>query len=174
MSWRLLRALILLPGSVMGLLPAPILHRTRGTKYAARLRRPNDPLFWLALLLGGAGLGLMVWTVRLFATVGKGTPAPWEPPKRLVVRGPYRYARNPMISGGQLILIAETLLFRSVPLAILSAFFFLVNALYFPLVEEKGLEARFGRAYRTYKAHVPRWIPRLRPWEGGDESGRQT
>lgn len=167
MNWRLLRALILLPGSVMVVLPALILRRTRGTRYAARPRRPHDPLFWLALLLGGAGVGLMAWTVRLFATVGKGTPAPWEPPKRLVVRGPYRYVRNPMIAGGELILIAQSLLFRSVPLATLSSVFFLGNAIYFPLVEEKGLEARFGKAYRNYKAHVPRWIPRLRPWEGG-------
>lgn len=164
---RLLRVLLLLPGSVTILLPVLILRRSRGTKYAARPRRPNDPLFWLALLLIGSGMGVIVWTVRLFATVGKGTPAPWDPPKRLVIRGPYRYTRNPMISGSLLTLIGETLLFRSVPLAILSAFFFLVNAIYFPLIEEKGLEIRFGKAYRRYKAHVPRWIPRLRPWEGG-------
>lgn len=165
MKWRVLLALILLPGSMLGFLPAFILRHTRGTRHAARLRQPDDPFFWLAFFLGGAGLGLMAYTVRLFMTVGHGTPAPWEPPKRLVVRGPYRYMRNPMIAGGELILLAETLLFRSFPLAGLSTFFFLVNALYFPLVEEKGLEARFGRAYREYKAHVPRWIPRLRPWK---------
>lgn len=169
MNWRLLRTLILLPGSVIVLLPALMMRWTRGTKYAGRVRRPTDPLFWLALLLGGAGLGVMAWTVRLFATVGQGTPAPWKPPTHLVTRGPYRYTRNPMISGGQLILTAETLLFRSLPLACLSACFFLVNAIYFPLVEEKGLEARLGRAYRRYKAHVPRWIPRLHPWEESKE-----
>lgn len=167
MNWRLRRTVILLPGSVLLVLPALILWLTRGTKYRMRPRRPHDPLFWLAVLLGGAGLGVMGWTVRLFATVGNGTPAPWEPPKRLVVQGPYRYVRNPMISGGQLMLIAATLLFRSVPLAILSAFFFLVNAIYLPHVEEKGLAVRFGKAYRRYRAHVPRWIPRLRPWTGG-------
>lgn len=167
MNWRLLRLLILLPGSLIGFLPALILRLTRNTKYAARSRRQGDPLFWLALFLGGVGLSLMAWTVRLFARVGKGTPAPWEPPKRLVVRGPYRYVRNPMISGAELILIAETVFFRSFPLAILSAFTSLVNAVYIPLVEEKGLEARFDGAYRKYKANVPRWIPRLRPWKEG-------
>jgi len=155
MHWRLLRALILLPGSVMVLLPALILRRTRGTKYAARLCRPNDPLFWLALLLGGVGVGLMAWTVRLFATVGQGTPAPWEPPKRLVVRGPYRYMRNPMIAGGQLILTAETLLFRSVPLALLSAFFFLVNASTFRSSKKRGWKPASAGPTRHTKPMSP-------------------
>jgi len=109
-------------------------------------------------------LALAVWTVRIFLGFGKGTPAPWAPPRRLVVRGPYRYVRNPMISGVLMLLLAESLFCRSVPLAVWMGVFFAANAVYFPLVEEKGLEKRFGDDYRKYKAHVPRWIPRLTPW----------
>ena len=72
--------------------------------------------------------------------------------------------RNPMITGVLLMLLAEALLFQSGPIAIWMGIFFIGNAVYFPLVEEKGLEKRFGHDYRTYKTHVPRSIPRLRPW----------
>jgi protein-S-isoprenylcysteine O-methyltransferase Ste14 len=95
---------------------------------------------------------------------GDGTPAPWDPPQKLVIRGPYRHVRNPMITGVLLMLLAEALWFQSWPLALWMLIFFLGNFVYFPLVEEKGLEKRFGNDYREYKAHVPRWIPRLHPW----------
>ena len=111
-----------------------------------------------------AGLGLAVWTVKLFVNFGDGTPAPWDPPKKLVIRGPYRHVRNPMITGAVLMLLAEAMLFQSWPISLWMVIFFMGNAIYFPLVEEKGLEKRFGDSYRKYKAHVPRWIPRLRPW----------
>ena len=73
--------------------------------------------------------------------------------------------RNPIITGVLLLLLAaEALAPRSRALAGWLPAFFLGNALYFPLVEEPGLERRFGEEYRRYKAHVPRWLPRLRPW----------
>jgi protein-S-isoprenylcysteine O-methyltransferase Ste14 len=90
--------------------------------------------------------------------------APWDPTTRLVVRGPYRYVRNPMISGVLFILLGEAALFNSIPLLVWSAAFFAVNAVYFPLVEEPGLARRFGDDYERYKANVPRWLPRMRPW----------
>ena len=102
--------------------------------------------------------------MRLFLHVGRGTPAPWDPPRRLVVQGPYRHVRNPMITSVIAMLLAETLLFASWPLAAWMVVFFAVNAVYFPLSEEKGLEKRFGEDYRIYRDNVPRWIPRLRPW----------
>ena len=70
-----------------------------------------------------------------------------------------------MISGVLLVLLAEALLFQSWPITAWMILFFAGNAIYFPLVEEKGLEKRFGDEYLKYKARVPRWIPRLRPWE---------
>ncbi|HEX3068855.1 MAG TPA: isoprenylcysteine carboxylmethyltransferase family protein, partial [Thermoanaerobaculia bacterium] len=79
--------------------------------------------------------------------------------------GPYRYVRNPMIAGVILIIIAESLLFRSLSLAEWAAAFFVINAIYFPLIEEPQLESRFGEEYRRYKRHVRRFVPRIQPWK---------
>ena len=152
---RHLLAIGLLPGVVAGVVPALIV---AGDEFAA----------WPLIVLGGAtlalGLALIVETVALFATVGKGTLAPWDPTARLVVRGPYRRVRNPMISGVLCVLIGEALLFGSSALLAWFAIAFAVNAVYFPLVEEPGLRRRFGADYEAYSAAVPRWLPRLRPW----------
>jgi protein-S-isoprenylcysteine O-methyltransferase Ste14 len=112
------------------------------------------------------GLVLMIATIRLFVTVGKGTLAPWEPPQKLVVRGIYRYVRNPMISGVLLVLLGEALLTASLTLFYVLLAAVVINAIYIPLSEEPGLVKRFGDEYLTYKRNVPRWIPRLTPWEG--------
>lgn len=127
----------------------------------------------LATLLAGTGLlatglVLVAVTIRQFARIGRGTLAPWDPPKHFVAVGVYRYVRNPMISGVLLVLLGEALVFRSAGLLVWAAGFFAVNAAYIPLVEEPGLERRFGEAYRAYKRHVPRWVPRTTPWEGGE------
>jgi len=112
------------------------------------------------------GIALMVWTNRLFAKVGHGTLAPWEPPKKLVVRGVYRHVRNPMITGALCILLGEAIFFGSWPLLCLFGFALILNLIYIPLSEEPGLAKRFGEDYLRYKQNVPRWIPRLRPWKG--------
>jgi len=114
----------------------------------------------LAALL--IGTSLFVSTVYLFATEGRGTLAPWDPPARLVVRGPYRFVRNPMISGVFFIIVAEALFLRSMPIAIWAAAFFVINAIYIPLLEEPGLARRFGNEYADYKRRTPRLLPRLR------------
>lgn len=170
-----IQALILLPGTVVVLVPAVILFST-----GAGMRHTAPTLtgllcFWSGLVSAAAGIFLAVWTMALFLSVGRGTPAPWQPPCQLVVQGPYRHVRNPMITGVLLILAAEALLWRSWALALGGAVFFLGNVLYFPLVEEPGLVKRFGDDYREYAANVPRWIPRRRPWEkdpqkAGDDS----
>ncbi len=116
------------------------------------------------LVLIGAGLALMYGTISLFARRGEGTLAPWDPTRRLVVEGPYRHVRNPMITGVLTILLGEAVLFGSPPLAAWLAFFFAVNAVWFPLVEEPALERRFGAQYDDYRRAVPRWLPRRRPW----------
>jgi protein-S-isoprenylcysteine O-methyltransferase Ste14 len=116
----------------------------------------------LGAVLMAAGVALAVWTWRLFATVGRGTLAPWDPTSKLVVRGPYRYVRNPMITGVAVILAGEALFFRSWGIAIELTVFVVVNAIYFPLVEEPGLQERFGAEYEEYRARVPRWLPRVR------------
>lgn len=111
-----------------------------------------------ALFLVG-GVALFAWCVVLFANVGKGTLAPWDPTRRLVATGPYRFVRNPMISGVAGVLTGEVLLLRSPRLAAWLGLFIIINEVYFRLVEEPGLERRFGDEYRRYRAAVPRWIP---------------
>jgi protein-S-isoprenylcysteine O-methyltransferase Ste14 len=132
------------------------------------------------LLLQGAGLvvlacGLLLFlsTLRRFATEGQGTLAPWDPPRRLVVRGPYRFVRNPMISGVLLVLIAEAMLLVSRPHALWALTFLAMNLVYIPLFEEPMLRLRFGEPYREYCKHVPRILPRLSPWfpDGAGKDG---
>jgi protein-S-isoprenylcysteine O-methyltransferase Ste14 len=120
----------------------------------------------LTAVVGGVlvalGLVLAVWTWWLFWSVGRGTLAPWDPTTELVVRGPYRYARNPMITGVGTILAGQAVFFRSWAIASELVVFVLLNAVWFPLVEEPGLRERFGDAYEEYSARVPRWLPRVR------------
>jgi len=116
------------------------------------------------------GLVLMAATIRLFVIVGRGTLAPWNPTQRLVVRGVYRHVRNPMITGVFCILLGETAAFGSPWLLGWFAVFCLVNGIFIPLWEEPDLAKRFGEDYLLYKRNVPRWIPRLRAWEGLSES----
>jgi protein-S-isoprenylcysteine O-methyltransferase Ste14 len=129
---------------------------------------PTDLFGWLCVVSGSllavAGLVLFATTLRLFATRGRGTLAPWDPPVNLVVEGPYRYVRNPMIAGVLLVIAGEALILRSPVHGEWVGLFFLMNAVYFPLFEEPQLESRFGDEYREYKKNVPRFLPRLRPW----------
>lgn len=165
MTWRLLRPILIFPGTVLVVVPGILVWLAAGTTFSAQPARPGGLVFWLALAAGAVGLVLKVSTVALFVATGRGTPAPWDPPLNLVVRGPYRYVRNPMISGVVLFLLAESRMLRSWPVAAWMGFFLAVKAIYFPLSEEPGLERRFGNPYRRYKAKVPRWIPRLTPWD---------
>ena len=165
MRWRLIRTIIILPGTALVFVPAAILFGAKNTNFSHQLAGPGQLLFWLALLTASLGLGLAVWTVKLFIKIGKGTPAPWDPPQKLVVRGPYCHVRNPMITSVLLMLFAEAALLHSLPIALWMLVFFIANSVYFPLSEEKGLKKRFGDDYREYCAHVPRWIPQLRPWK---------
>ena len=165
MNWRLVRTIIVLPGNVIIFIPAAILWISERLGYSPKFAAAGQFSFWVALLAASIGLCLSIWTVTLFMKFGKGTPAPWDHPKKLVIRGPYCYVRNPMISV-MLMLLAEALLFQSWPIAAWLVVFFIGNSIYFPLVEEKNLEKRFGDDYREYKAHVRRWIPRPRPWPG--------
>jgi protein-S-isoprenylcysteine O-methyltransferase Ste14 len=166
MNWRLIRTIIVLPGNVVVFIPAAILWISGRLGYSPKFAAADQFLFWIALLAASIGLCLSIWTATLFVKVGKGTPAPWDPPKKLVIRGPYCYVRNPMILGVMFMLLAESLLFQSLSIAAWLVVFFIGNSIYFPLVEEKSLEKRFGDDYREYKARVRRWIPRLRPWTG--------
>lgn len=122
---------------------------------------------WIAGTLSAwIGFMLFVWCVNLFALVGQGTLAPWDPTQKLVAVGPYRHVRNPMIGSVTLMLVGQSLFWGSWVIGLWAVFFILVNHAYFIVSEEPGLEKRFGESYLVYKANVPRWIPRLNPWMG--------
>jgi protein-S-isoprenylcysteine O-methyltransferase Ste14 len=123
----------------------------------------------LGIVLVGFGLLLAAASVRRFATEGKGTLAPWDPPREFVVRGPYRFVRNPMISGVILVLFGEASVLLSPPHAVWAASFLALNLLHIPLVEEPQLERRFGDPYRDYCRNVRRFVPRLSPWQSPTE-----
>jgi protein-S-isoprenylcysteine O-methyltransferase Ste14 len=126
--------------------------------------------FVAGIMIALAGLALLITSIVLMIRIAKSTVMPWDPSQNLVVRGPYRHLRNPMILGVIILLIGEALILSSVGVAILAAVFFFLNTLYFILFEEPKLEAQFGDAYRRYKANVPRWLPRLKPWHPGENT----
>lgn len=158
MILRHLLAILILPFTVVTIIPCLLLA-------AQESRWTNNPLEWPARILGllifSAGFALFLWCVTLFARVGRGTLAPWDPTQSLVAAGPYRYVRNPMITGVITMLVGESLFFGSWGIAIWALFVFALNHAYFILSEEPGLEERFGPVYLTYKSQVPRWLPRL-------------
>jgi protein-S-isoprenylcysteine O-methyltransferase Ste14 len=161
---RHLLSVLVLPGTVIVVIPLWLV-RSSETTVAA----PTTPAGIATALTGAAfliiGVLLFVASLLRFAGEGRGTLAPWDPPRRLVVNGPYRYVRNPMISGVIFILIAEAFLLRSWRHAEWAVVFAAINAVYIPLLEEPMLERRFGDEYRRYTHHVPRLVPRLRPWQ---------
>ena len=124
----------------------------------------NLPIKLIGIIVGLAGIILLFYTITLFGRFGNGTLAPWHPTQKLVIVGPYRFVRNPMISGVFFILIGESLVFHSTSILEWAGLFFLINTTYFILSEEPSLEQRFGDEYRQYKKHVGRWVPRLRPY----------
>jgi protein-S-isoprenylcysteine O-methyltransferase Ste14 len=167
-AWKQLRAILLLPAMVLLVIPGTILGRGGFDTLGLWRSVPSKVILpSIGIICVGVGLLLMVATIRLFVTVGQGTLAPWDPPQHLVVRGIYRHVRNPMISGVLFVLLGESLLTASRPLFGWFLVFALINAIYIPLWEEPGLVQRFGDEYRTYKRHVPRWVPRLSPWDRG-------
>ena len=164
--WWLVRhafAIAVLPFTVTVLIPLWIA-RSKETTFTV----PTSAIEWGAWLVGLplliAGCVMFVACVRRFGGEGKGTLAPWDPPTNLVVRGVYAYVRNPMISGVILVLLGEAALLRSMPHLQWAGLFFLINAIYIPLLEEPMLVERFGEEYDRYRRHVPRLIPRWRPW----------
>jgi protein-S-isoprenylcysteine O-methyltransferase Ste14 len=164
-----LRAIVALPVTVAILVPALVLRFGPATTGWVLPPCADPARLVIGFLSVGLGLYLLVSTILLLARVGRGTLAPWAPPRRLVVRGAYRHTRNPMITGVFGVLFGEALLLSSTPLLGWFLGFVLLNLIYIPVLEEPGLERRFGEAYRTYKRNVPRWIPRLRPWTPGRE-----
>jgi protein-S-isoprenylcysteine O-methyltransferase Ste14 len=160
-------AIVLLPVTATVIIPIWLL------RYAGNFRIGwGLPSPWFALpaaigiILIAVGLYFLISTIHLFLTIGRGTLAPWHPPQTLVVEGPYRFVRNPMITGVIGILLGESILFGSLPLFLFFLLFALLNGMYIPWIEEPALDRRFGAIYAEFKRNVPRWIPRYPPWNG--------
>ncbi len=164
--WMLLRhlcSIAALPGMVTIVVPLWIARRN-GVEPAAPHDVESAARQLIGMLVLAIGAGLFGNSLYYFWSQGRGTLAPWDPPRRFVVDGPYRFVRNPMISGVIFILFGEALVLWSRPHAIWAGVFLLVNLVYIPLSEEPMLAARFGAPYVRYKDHVRRFVPRIRPW----------
>jgi protein-S-isoprenylcysteine O-methyltransferase Ste14 len=160
MAVRHLLSFLALPFTVAGVIPF-VMARNRGVTIPESL-----PLPWMAGMAAVlvAGVTLFASSLYEFATRGRGTLAPWDPPRALAVRGPYRYVRKPMITGVVCTLIGEAMLLQSRPHGWWAVTFAAINCIYIPLFEEPQLAERFGEAYREYCRNVPRLIPRVTAW----------
>jgi protein-S-isoprenylcysteine O-methyltransferase Ste14/pimeloyl-ACP methyl ester carboxylesterase len=150
---RAVAAFLALPGVVAFLVPLLI---------AAPAIRAHVPFRLMALVPLLAGIALLLWCVRLFLVQGKGTLAPWAPPRQLVVSGPYAFSRNPMYVGVLLILVGWAVGFHSLSLLLYAAIVLVAFHLRIRLGEEPWLRETFHDQWTRYASHVPRWVFRSR------------
>ena len=115
------------------------------------------------MIIGTFGAVVALWCIFTFVSLGKGTPAPFDPPRRLVIQGPYRFVRNPMYIGAGLSLGGAAFFYDSLPLLGYTGIFFLIAHLFVILYEEPVLRRTFGREYEVYCHQTKRWWPRLLP-----------
>jgi protein-S-isoprenylcysteine O-methyltransferase Ste14 len=157
---------LLLPGTVAGYVPYRIL-RSANRLHAPRLTVSSV----CASLMLALGLGVLLRCVWDFAAAGRGTLAPVDPPQHLVVRGLYRFTRNPMYNGVLASLLAEAWLFHSAALLQYSFFVLAGFHLVVVLYEERALAGRFGAAYAAYRSAVPRWGFTFRGYREPESTG---
>jgi protein-S-isoprenylcysteine O-methyltransferase Ste14 len=131
---------------------------------SAGVPNPPDPGGAQAagMIMVAVGVALALWCVLTFAIVGKGTPAPFDPPRRLVVTGPYRFVRNPMYIGAGLALLGVAVYYGSASLFLAVAIFLLIVFVFILAYEEPTLRRMFGDDYEAYTRRVGRFWPRLR------------
>lgn len=148
--------LIVAPGITLFFIPFKIITSPINIEFEMSAIRFMAPLFW------GIGTCISLWCVWDFFSKGKGTPAPIDPPKNLVIVGPYKYIRNPMYVGILLILLGHISWFESFSLIV---YFFTLSVLFHSFVifyEEPRLTKVFGKSYKSYIQQVPRWFPRIK------------
>ncbi len=125
----------------------------------------HSATFLIGIILIFTGLLVMAVTILSFIRIGKGTLAPWNPTQNLVTSGMYRFVRNPMIIGVITVLIGESICIISLKILLWALVFFIINNIFFVTYEEPNLKKKFGDHYLQYKRNVPRWIPRLKPFQ---------
>lgn len=157
LALRALFFLILIPGTVAGYVPFLIVQGT-----APQFGPSSSSI--LSLLLIGLGVSVLLRCVWDFFVAGRGTLAPFDPPRRLVVTGLYRFTRNPMYNGVVAVLLGEAWLFRSTSLLQYAAAVFVLFNVAVLVHEEPALESQFGDSYRAYRREVPRWGFIARPY----------
>ena len=113
------------------------------------------------MIVGIAGGAIALWCIFTFAFIGKGTPAPFDPPRRLVIKGPYHFVRNPMYIGAALSLAGAALFYTSWPLLGYVGLFLLLTHLFVIGYEEPTLRRSFGQEYEAYCRQVSRWWPKF-------------
>ena len=114
----------------------------------------------IGFFLGIVGAAIVLWCVATFVAVGKGTPAPFDAPRRLVTRGPYRFVRNPIYVGAALGWAGGALVYQSWALLGYLMIFLLAAHLFVVGFEEPALRRSFGHEYNVYCGRVRRWLPR--------------
>ncbi len=149
---------ILVPGTVVVLVPRWLL-RGEATLLGGWTGATGGFLL-------GCGAVLYLRCAWDFAVRGRGTPAPVDPPRELVVSGPYRYVRNPLYLGVLLMVVGEAALYRASVLLGYAGALLLAFHLFVVTYEEPTLRRKFGAAHERYCASVPRWLPRPKPWTG--------
>ena len=145
---------ILHPGLAAGLVPYWIL----GNKARRTFIEPLQFYQVTGILLFSIGVIMLFNCIFRFAIEGRGTLSPADPTKKLVIKGPYKYSRNPMYIAVMIILIGEAIFFNSFNLWIYLSFVFLVFNLFIMLVEEPRLKKDFNEAYFQYCQKVRRWL----------------
>ena len=157
LALRTLAFVIVLPAAVLVYIPNRIL--------AANLGLPSFGLGWFKLagwVPIALGMAVLVWCWVGFAAEGRGTPAPYDPPRQLVTGRLYQWVRNPMYIGLVIVLLGESVAFQSLALLVYAGVVWLGCHLFVVLYEEPALYRRFGATYDAYRRQVPRWLPRLR------------
>jgi protein-S-isoprenylcysteine O-methyltransferase Ste14 len=154
--------LALAPGCVAGLAPWWV------SRWRFRAPFPGyQPLRVIGAMFIAAGTFVVLDSFARFAVQGLGTPAPVFPTKRLVIKGFYRYVRNPMYVAVVAVILGQALLFGDVRVFEYALCAWLVAHLFVLSYEEPTLRKTFGAEYESFRANVPRWIPRVTPWRGG-------
>ena len=143
-------------GFLLIFLPARILSSTGITQPAAMAASQVA-----GMILGASGAALAIACIFTFVFVGRGTPAPFDPPRRLVVRGPYRLVRNPMYIGAGLALSGAALFYQSIQLLGYAGVFLLITHVFVMVHEEPALRRAFDGDYEAYCRRVGRWWPKL-------------
>lgn len=149
--------ILFVPGTVAILLPYFLL-----STFNPSFTFETDQIQYIGLLPLLFGAIICLWCFWDFISFGEGTPAPIDPPKKLVVDGLYRFVSNPMYIGIILIIFGEAVLFSSLLLLAYMLVVFLIFHLFVIGYEEPALKSTFGESYEKYRASVPRWLIRLK------------